>query len=329
MSTLPVLGIDIAKSSFEVVLHIKEKKPAHSQFHNNMSGFKALSHWLRKKGVSQVRACMEATGAYGDQLALYLYEQGHQIYVVNPARIKAYGQSELMRNKTDRVDAALIARFCKQDEKSLPWSPPPQEVSELQALVRHLEDLQSTRLQYSNRLESSGKLSDVMESVQGFIKAIDQQIAHTQELINKHYDKHPDLRNRRDLLSSIPGIGEKTATVLLSEVANWDSYDSARQLAAYAGLTPKQHESGTSVRGRSRLSKIGNARLRRALYLPAVVARKFNPIIHALSDRLTERGKAKMVIVGAAMRKLLHLAFGVLKSGKPFDPFYSSKSLDS
>jgi transposase len=323
MSSLPILGVDIAKASFEVFL-INEAKTAHSQFRNNNNGFTDLSRWLRKKGVSQVRVCLEATGSYAEPLAQYLFEQEHIVYIVNPVRIKAYAQSELLRNKTDRVDAALIARFCKQDDQSLPWSPPPREVSELQALMRHLEDLQSTRLQYINRLESTSKSNEVTDSLQEFIKIVDQQIEHTQELIDKHYDKHPDLRNRRDLLTTIPGIGEKTANVLLSEITRWDSYNNARQLAAYAGLTPKKHDSGTSVRSRSRLSKIGNARVRRALYLPAVVARHHNPIIKALSDRLTERGKAKMAIIGAAMRKLLHLAFGVLKTGKPFDPVHSS-----
>jgi transposase len=133
-------------------------------------------------------------------------------------------------------------------------------------------------------------------------------------------DSHPHLKAQRDLLTSIPGIAETTATVILAEIRDLDTFDSADQLAAFAGLTPHEFSSGSSVHGKPRLSKIGNSRLRKALYMPAVVACRHNPFIRAFCDRLLAKGKSKMSMVGAAMHKLLRQAFGVLKSQKPFDP---------
>ncbi len=175
------------------------------------------------------------------------------------------------------------------------------------------------RRQEANRLEAGINASSVKKSVTDHIAYLDNQIAHTQSLIKDHIDENPSLRQQRDLLSSIPGIGELTAAKLLAEIVR---YSSARQVAAFAGLVPRHHQSGTSVRGKPRLCKVGAARLRKVLYFPAIVATQHNPIIKAMSERLRERGKCRMVIIGAAMRKLIHLAYGVLKSGKPFDPSY-------
>jgi transposase len=146
--------------------------------------------------------------------------------------------------------------------------------------------------------------------------------SHTQSLIRDHIDQNPSLSQQRDLLISIPGIGEATAAKLLAEIVDINRYRSARQVAAFAGLVAKHRESGSSVRGKPRLCKVGTARLRKALYFPAIVATHHNPIIRAVSQRLKERGKCPMLIIGAAMRKLIHIAYGVLKSGKPFDPDY-------
>jgi transposase len=178
------------------------------------------------------------------------------------------------------------------------------------------------RQQESNRLEACINAASVKKSVTDHISYLDQQIAHTQSLIKDHIDNHPSLKQQRDLLSSIPGIGDLTAAKLLAEIIDINHYQSARQVAAFAGLVPRHHQSGTSVRAKPRLSKVGAARLRKALYFPAIVATQHNPAIKAMSQRLRERGKCPMQVIGAAMRKLIHIAFGVLKSGKPFDPNY-------
>ncbi len=152
------------------------------------------------------------------------------------------------------------------------------------------------------------------------IAHLKEQIARTEKLIRIHIDKHPGLRQQRELLDSIPGIGETTATLLLAEVPDIKRYRSARQLAAFAGLVPRERQSGSSVKGRVRLSKIGNARLRKALYFPAITALRCSPFFQQWAEGLRQRGKSKMSVIGAVMRKLMHIAYGVLKSGRPFDP---------
>ncbi len=134
------------------------------------------------------------------------------------------------------------------------------------------------------------------------------------------------MRRQSELLDSIPGIAETTAALLLAEITDITQYRSARQIAAYAGLVPRERHSGSSVRGRTRLSKIGNARLRRALYFPAITALRCSPFFQAWAKGLRERGKCKMSVIGAAMRKLIHLAYGVLKTGKPFDPEWAKSA---
>ena len=314
---LPVLGIDVAKQTFQVVL-LRGEKQKHKQFLNSPAGFTALHDWLAQHGVAQVWACLEATGAYSDAPAHFLHADGHQVSLVNPARIKAYGQSQLQRTKNDRADAALIARFCR-DTRPPWWTPPPAEQRQLQALVRHLDDLLDTRQQLGNRLTDGPQVAAVLASLRELLVPLDEQIKQMRQEIARHLDQHPDLKQAHDLLVSIKSIGSRTATVLLAEIERLGQYPRSAEAVAYAGLNPRQRQSGSSVRGKTCLSKLGNARVRKALYLPAVNAIKYNPIIQRLAARLEQRGLCKMEIIGAAMRKLLQLAFGVLKTGKPFD----------
>ena len=320
MNTFP-LGIDIAKATFQVAL-LRDTKLRHHTFANTPQGFAQLQAWLSKRGINHVHACMEATASYGEALARFLYQAGHTVSVVNPTRIKGFAQSELQRNKTDKLDASVIARFCATQGPEA-WSPPPVEIEQLQALVRRLEAVQEMRQRELNRLEAANSQALVRESLEKMIAALDAEIARLRQLIRDHISQHPRLRQERDLLISIPGIGETTAAWLLSEV-QVQAYKSARAVAAHAGLTPRHHQSGTSMRGPTRLSKTGSARLRRAMYLPAVVAKRYNPLIKAFCERLQQRGKRPMEIIGAAMRKLLHIVYGVLKSGKAFDPSLAS-----
>lgn len=317
MTTAP-LGIDISKLKFDACLLRDAGRLRHRVFPNTPAGFAQLSAWLSKHHVERAHACLEATGTYGEALATYLHEAGHVVSVVNPALIKAYAQSHLSRAKTDKADATLIARFCA--ERHPPeWRPLPSEVRELQALARRLDSLLEMRQMEANRLEVAATAA-VSESLTGHLTYLDEEIARTGKLIRSHIDRHPGLRAQRDLLLSIPGIGETTAAKLLSEIMDVKLYESARQLAAFAGLAPRLHESGRSVRRKARLSKTGAPRLRKALYFPAVVAMRHNPRVRAMSERLKERGKCPMQVIGAAMRKLVHIVYGVLKSGRPFDP---------
>jgi len=317
-TALSVLGIDIAKASFEVALIVGEHMRRHT-FENNAAGFGHLQAWLKQHKVMPVHACMEATGGYGDDLAQSLYEQGHTVSIVNPAIIHHYAITQLARNKTDRLDAQVIARYCLKEEPRT-WVPPAPELLKLRQMVRFVETLQEERTEQLNRLSAEPDLSEIRQALQDQLALLDKQIEQFQQAIHDHIDSHPDLRQQHDLLRSIKGIGEVTAAKLIS--INLLAFDSTRSVGAYAGLSPRVGESGTSVRHQTRLCKLGEASLRQALYMPAMAARRFNPIIKSFCDRLAERGKCEMAILGAAMRKLLCLAYGVLKSGKPFDPNY-------
>lgn len=311
-----VLGIDIAKAKFAVALLRPDGKVLHKTCANTPAGFAELGAWLQRRPVTAVHACLEATGSYGEALAIWLHEHGHVVSVVNPAIIHAYARTQLARSKTDRLDAELIARFTATHTPPA-WTPPAAEIRELQALVRRLEALQGMRTQEANRLAAGVRVAAVRASIEAVLANLDAQIAHVRQLIRDHLDQYPGLRAQRDLLTTIPGIGEATAAILIAELFD-KPYTSARQAAAFAGLVPRLIESGT-LRGRTRLSKLGPGRLRKALYFPAVTALRCNPTIRALRGRLHAAGKQPMVIIGAAMRKLIHLAFGVLKSRRAYD----------
>jgi transposase len=319
------VGIDVSKATLDVVL-VRAGDSQHTQVSNTKAGFRTLENFLKKRCREKAHVCLEATGLYGDAVAEFLHERGYTVSVVNPARIKAYGDSQLKRNKTDRSDAALIADFCRTQQPAA-WHPPAPEVKELRAMLRHLDDLQAMRQQEANRLQSGEQSAPVLAQLQQHLAFLDSQIDQIKHQIDDHFDQHPPLKHQRDLLSSIPGIGHTTAGRLLAELRDLSAFETASQVAAFVGVTPRQHQSGTSIRRASRISKQGNPALRAALYMPAVVAQRWNPLVRDLAQRLEARGHCKMSIIVAAMHKLLHLAFGVLKSGQPFDPLYLEKRL--
>lgn len=229
-------------------------------------------------------------------------------------RIKGYAQSNLQRNKTDRLDARLIASFCQTQNPS-EWIPPSAEIRHLQALMRRIETLEEMLQAEENRLANAAK--EVRPSIERMINLLQEEIRGLEREIKEHIDRNPDLKEQSELLQTKPGIGQRTANLLLSEI-EFNRYNSARQIAAQAGVRPRKRQSGTSLK-QTALSKLGNARLRKALYFPAIVARQHNEIVKEFAKRLKKRGKTPMQIVCAAMRKLLHIAFGVLKHKRPFD----------
>ena len=243
-------------------------------------------------------------------------ESGITVSVVNPAQIQAFGKAELSRTKTDKSDAKLIARFCSLQQPPA-WQPLPPSVRPLQALVRRLDDLMAMRQMEHNRQD--GADATVQASLTRVLALLDAEIEQTRAAIHDHMDQHPGLRKQRELLGTIPGLGETTSAVLLACLGDIHRFDSAKSVAAVAGLSPAQRQSG-QYKGQTKLAKTGDALLRKALYFPAIVAGQHNPIVRAFCERLKAKGKAGKVIVCAAMRKLLTLAYGVLKSGCPFDP---------
>lgn len=316
-----ILGIDISKVKFDVALLVAGKVKKTHIFDNAPDGFKALSNWLLKQGITSASACMEATGCYGDAPATYLYDQGFTVSVVNPAQIKSFSGAQLNRAKTDKADARLIAQFY-QHMSPAHWTPAPLHVRELQALVQRLSALAQMERQEQNRMGTAPAV--IRPSIATVLATIKAEIKAVETMIHDHIDRHPDLKDQSVLLESIPGIGQATIFRILAFIGDVQRFDHAKALAAFVGLNPTVHQSGSSVRGKPHLSKKGNSVIRRALYMPAIVARRYNPVIKVFAERLKKAGKPNMVIIGAVMRKLLHIIYGVLKSGKPFDPSWSA-----
>ena len=309
-----ILGIDISKKTFDVAL-LNNHKVNTKKFSNDFKGFSALRQWLVSKSIHTAHVCMEATGGYECSLAEYFYGNHFKVSVVNPARVKGFSMSRLSRVKTDKADCELIAYFCQAMQPDL-WQPAPLHVQELQQWVRRLDSLITNKHQENRRLEGASNI--ISANIRIHIDFLDKQIEEIEELISSHIKEHQDLNDRNKLLASIPGIGEKTIGVILAFI-NVENFNSAKQVAAFVGLNPKPRQSGSSVRGVGRISKTGDANLRRAFYMPALTAMRFNPIIKNFTERLRSTGKSKMVIVIAAMRKLLHIIYGVLKNGTAFN----------
>jgi transposase len=318
-----ILGIDVSKDTLDVVLW-DGSHANHQIFTNNRAGYAHLLRWLISHSAGLVHACLEATGQYGEGVAEFLYAAGHRVSVVNPVRIKRYGDSKLHRNKTDKADAALIAEFCLKENPPL-WKPLAPYSKQLRQMVRRLEDLQCNYQQESNRLKSGVDNDWVLEDLKDHLQELHKRIQTLKAAIQQFVTETPELKQPANLLISIPGIGKLTAARLLAEIGDITSFEDAPQLAAYAGLNPKGFHSGSSVRKKTRISKEGRSFLRYILYMPAIVARKYNPIIQTFCARLAQRKLPEMAIVAAAMRKLLHLVFGVLKNQQAFDPNYLNK----
>lgn len=322
------VGIDVAKASFDLATRKPDGKyKGLSKVPNDERGIARARRWVAEHAPGAA-ICMEATGIYHEALAEALVADGFTVYVVNPAQISAYGQSELSRTKTDRTDAQLILRFLlaqrAANKPPVAWQPLPASQKVLREMVRRLDDLKQMQQMENNRLEVSA--ASVQPSIQRVLATLKAQIEEIERRIGDHIDADPDLRGRRDLLTSIPGIAETTSAWLLASLGDLSQFSDVRQLVAHAGLNPAVRESG-KFKGHTRLSKIGDATLRAKLYMPAITAKQHNPILRAFAHRLAERGKSGKVIVCAVMRKLLHLAWGVLRSGQPFDPNFGLASV--
>lgn len=310
------VGVDISKRSFHIAVLVGEKQ-LNKAFENTPAGHRDLQSWLLKKGISQSDAhvCMEATSTYYEALAISLADNGWRVSVVNPLQIKAFAESRLIRQKTDRADAHTIALFCAQQEPPL-WSAPALEVRELQRLLARLEAVQGMRVQELNRLHEAQGVA--RESVERLLTSLDEELRLLKKQIDDHIDRHPGLKQQTGLLKSIPGVGD-TLSAYMTAWLPMNRLDDVRAAVAFVGLSPKARESGTSLKGKAMLCKMGHSRLRKLLYMPAMNAMRFNPAASALAARLREAGKPGKLILGAIMRKLVHWIYGVLKSGQAFN----------
>lgn len=313
------LGLDVAKAKLDCALRLPTGKLRHKAVSNNAAGFATLHQFLTAHQAQEAHICMEATGTYWEAVAEHMADLGYRVSVVNPAQIKAFGQSLHTRTKTDKVDAGLIACYCAERNPA-PWQAPTPQQRTLRAMVLRLDHLQSMHTQENNRLEVAREA--VRQDIAKHLQWLSEEMQELKRRIDEHLDSDDDagLKAKRDLLDSIPGLGERTIAILLAYYGDLQRFGNARQAVAFAGLDPRQHESGSSVHAPARLSKMGDAFLRKSLYMPAMVALYKTQWGKAFRARLTASGKPAKVIIGAMMRKLVQVAFGVLKSGKSFDP---------
>lgn len=310
---MPVAGVDIAKQTFDVALLVDEKWLCRS-FPNTSEGIQRFQRLLGQKH----HVCLEATGRYGRLLARSLFEAGHIVSVVNPLRVQRYSQSRLRRTKTDRADAILLAEFC---DKEIPraWKPLPDEVEELRELVRRREHVLGMRQMERNRSLAGPCSPSVAASIERSLAFWAEELSQIEREIEQFFSREVQLEAQRELLRSIPGIGPISAAILLAEIGDIAEFPRAKSLVAFAGLSPSEHSSGTSVRGKTGIAKMGNPRIRRTLYMATLSAKRHNPVVKAFAARLAP-GKPKKVVHVAAMRKLLHIIYGVLSNQRPFEP---------
>ena len=267
---------------------------------------------------------MEATGNWGLDLAAFLHGRGVRVSVVNPARIKAYGASELARNKTDRLNAALTARFCRA-HAPFAWTPPAAGLREMRELVRRCDALKAARVQEMNRRAAGFASPAVAASIKAHIDLLDEQVNAVMGEVRHLVASDPALSRNLALVRSITGFGEVSAVVLLAELPNIAEF-TPKALAAFAGLSPSEHSSGTSVRRPGKISRIGNQRLRSILCMCALSAKRTNKALADFVQRMTDGGKAPKVILVAVARKLLVYAHAVVRNQKPFQPFPDAPS---
>lgn len=326
------LGIDVAKLKLDVALLNAKGKLKSKVFANDPAGLRSLASWLVERGAGpgECHVCMEATGPYSEAPATALADGGWPVSVVNPLRVKGFSQSQLQRNKTDSADAGLLAQFCKLHTPEL-WTAPSLQVRQLRGLVDRLQVLKDMSLAEGNRLQihaaNTSQEAVLNASIQAHLDWLESCMKALQKQIDDHIDAHPDLAKDAALLASIPGLGVVTVAKILGYLGDVRRFDSAKALSAFLGVTPKRKESGSSLKGRSSFSRAGHSEMRRALYMPALVALRHNPLVKTFGERIKLTGLAPKAVVGACMHKLAMLIYGVLRSGQPFDVDFEKKKL--
>jgi transposase len=320
------VGCDVSKKKLDLglLVSVEPLKIRSKVVENHRPGWMALIDWACRQvdcTPGELHVVMEATGAYHEAAAYALTHAGVQVSVVNPAQVRDFAKGLAIRTKTDAADRAVLARYGAIVKPPL-WQPPAPEVVELRGLLGRLQVIEEELARERNRLEKaqvSVTPQVVLDSLHKNLGFLERERRDLERRINDHIDAHPQLKRDRELLESIPAVGPKTACRMLC-VLHSRPFRAAASVAAYLGLVPVQHQSGTSVYKPPRLSKAGDGAIRAALYMPAIVACRVNPDVRAQYNRLLATGKSKMSALGAAMRKLVHICFGVLKNQQPYRP---------
>ncbi|HFC6676981.1 TPA: IS110-like element ISNgo3 family transposase [Neisseria meningitidis] len=307
------MGLDISKDTIDATLHKTNGSIHYIKFKNNDDGLKQFRLWIKGNRIRKVYIGMEATGIYYEKAADMLSSY-YTVYVINPLKIKDYGKSRFNRTKTDKADSNLIADYIKRHQDTLiPYQIPKNKA--LQKLINLKNQLHQHQKQIKNRLHSTEE--DFIRNIhQDLIDTIQDKMEQVKIAISEQIKKQTDNNHYRNL-QTIPSIGKDTASVLYAQLTE-KHFKTANQFVSYAGLSPAIIQSGTSVRGRGRLSRYGNRRLKSTLYMPALCAYRFNAF-PKLINNLKKAGKPKMVIIVAIMRKLAKLAYYIVKTGQPYD----------
>ncbi|CWM07057.1 TPA: IS110 family transposase [Neisseria meningitidis] len=308
-----IIGLDISKDTIDATLHKTNGSIHYIKFKNNDDGLKQFRLWIKGNRIRKAYIGMEATGIYYEKAADMLSSY-YTVYVINPLKIKDYGKSRFNRTKTDKADSNLIADYIKRHQDTLiPYQIPKNKA--LQKLINLKNQLQQQQKQIKNRLHSTEE--DFIRNIhQDLIDTIQDKMEQVKIAISEQIKKQTDYNHYRNL-QTIPSIGKDTASVLYAQLTE-KHFKTANQFVSYAGLSPAIIQSGTSVRGRGRLSRYGNRRLKSTLYMPALCAYRFNAF-PKLINNLKKAGKPKMVIIVAIMRKLAKLAYYIVKTGQPYD----------
>lgn len=319
---VPVIGIDISKDKFDVCLIKSEGgKELYNKFENSEDGFEAFLSWIGVHKVRKFHACLEPTGRYGQALAEFIREAGHAVSMINAYQIKGFAISELKRSKSDKLDAGIIARFGVAHRPES-WHPTSPNIKEVQELGRYVDSLKCMITQEKNRLSAGAVHDAVRTAVEQHIESMKETVVRLEKQMKHVVASDQELKRCFDLLTSIVGIGDVAALAFLGEIGTGERFVHTRQVETYCGLIPKTRQSGSSVNGKARLSKVGNSRMRRALYMPALSALQANPAIRTFAERLVKAGKPPKVVICATMRKLLRVMFAIVKSGRHYDLQY-------
>ncbi|HAM2795409.1 TPA: IS110 family transposase, partial [Escherichia coli] len=318
------LGIDVSKNTLDLCLlregikgRIKTRK-----LKNTADAAKVVAEWLKKQSceLGEVHIIMEATGVYHEPLAYGLHFAGARISLANPHRTREFARGMNILTKNDKVDAWMLACYGSLKEPEA-WTPPPESVRYLRALLRRRDALVADSTREKNRLEKSvftDSPDAVRASIENMLQELSNEIEHLDVLIQEHIKTHPELNQDFRLLTSIKSVGYLLGLNMLA-ILKSHSFESAEQAAAFLGVVPVERRSGTSVKGKPKLSKIGPPEIRTKLYLAALCGLRFNPVMKQMYTKLCQRGKSKMCAIGALMRKLVHWCYGVLKTQLPFD----------
>ncbi len=316
------VGVDVGAKELVVSIERSGTRESGIVFTNDAVGHRTLIRWATMKGAT-ARVLLESTGVYGLDLAFALHRAKRvEVMVANPRAIAAFAKASLQRSKTDALDAETILEFCMR-MPFVPWNPPSPSILELRALSRRIEAMSKTVTQEKNRLhanQQSKELSDfVKQDIRELIELLEARIDRLRKQALLVIEQSTELTQAFGHITSIKGIAVAAGIQLLAELGTLPEDMTTRQWVAHAGLDPRQHQSGTSVYKPARISKTGNAHLRRALFLPALVASRWEPNVKAFYEKLLAKGKTKMQALVAVMRKLLHAIHGMLRHDQDFD----------